>query len=267
MSSNPLVIGHRGAAVLFPENTMASFEAALHQISADMIEFDVQESKDKVPVVIHDDTLERTTNGLGRVSDHSLSELKKLDAGFRFNPSGYQTFPFRGKGLEIPTLEEVLRKFPDRGLAIEIKSRSKDLIRPILDLAARYGQTEKIVVGSLQDDVFLELEKIAPPFRLFTSKKKVIRLLAEYYIRRKRPKKEPSLVASMPVRSRYFDLKKKSWIDWLKSKNVAVYYWTVNDPALMEELVRRGADGLMSDDPGLLKKTLDRIAGIAPKGA
>src|ERR1700752_3879311 len=102
-----LVIAHRGNSAFFPENTLESFDQAV-AIGADALEFDVRLSRDGRAVVIHDATLERTTNGAGEVAALTVDELQRLDAGYRFTHDGGRTFPFRGRGLTIPTLEMVL---------------------------------------------------------------------------------------------------------------------------------------------------------------
>lgn len=260
----PLVIGHRGASALLPENTMESLKLAFNTHGADMIEFDVHLSRDGIPVVIHDETLERTTNGQGEVAKHTLKELKALDAGYWFDPAKSSDFSQRGRNIEIPTLEEVFQEFPGKKLAIEIKASSSELTRKVLDLVEKHNAVDRCTVGSLEDVVFQELRRIPAPTKIFTSRKAVLRLLAEYYLRRQSPRQDPKLVASLPVKNKFFDLKKNAWIDWLHRKNMTVYYWTVNDPELMLELARRGADGIMSDDPGLLKRTLARGCGTAP---
>src|SRR5574340_1218890 len=106
----PRVFGHRGAAALAPENTLPSFALAL-ALGADALELDVHGTRDGVIVVIHDDTLERTTKGQGAVRDHTWSALSQLDAGYHFTHDG-RTFPFRGQGVRLPTLDAVLQRFP-----------------------------------------------------------------------------------------------------------------------------------------------------------
>lgn len=109
----PLPIAHRGFRAKYPENTQAAFRGAL-QIQAGMVELDVAMSRDRALVVIHDDTLERTTNGFGRVKDHTLAELKQLDAGSWFSPHFSEE--------RIPTLRQVLELCRDKTLVnIEIK--------------------------------------------------------------------------------------------------------------------------------------------------
>lgn len=228
-----------------------------------MVEFDVHLSRDGFPVVIHDETLERTTNGQGEVAKHSLKELKALDAGYWFDPSKSSDFSQRARNIGIPTLEEIFQEFPGKKLAIEIKASSSELTRKVLDLVEKYNAVNLCTVGSLEDTVFQELRKIPAATKIFTSRQAAFRLLAEYYLRRRSPKQDSKLVASLPVENKFFDLKKKSWIDWLHNKNMSVYYWTVNNPELMMDLARRGADGIMSDDPGLLKRTLALGCGTA----
>ena len=118
-----LVVAHRGASVQAPENTMESFRLGV-EAGADAIELDVHLSQDGELAVIHDDTVDRTTDGVGHVAGLTMKALRKLDAGARFTDAGGAT-PFAGKGLTIPTLEEVLDWLPDDvGLVVEIKARA-----------------------------------------------------------------------------------------------------------------------------------------------
>jgi hypothetical protein len=112
LRGGPLLIGHRGAAGLVPENTMASFRDAVDRWAVDMIELDVRASADGHCVVIHDATVDRTTDGTGSVADLTLAELRELDAGYRFQDENRASIPFRGQGLGIPTIEEVLEELP-----------------------------------------------------------------------------------------------------------------------------------------------------------
>ena len=117
---NPLVMAHRGGQGLWPPNTLFAFERAV-EMGADILEMDIHASADGVLIVHHDDTVDRTTNGSGAIRDHTLTELKELDAGYHWSADGGETYPFRGKGMRIPTLEEVLEAFPKTRLNIDIK--------------------------------------------------------------------------------------------------------------------------------------------------
>src|SRR5437763_12173008 len=121
----PQVFAHRGGAALRPENTIAAFDHGL-ALGADGIEFDVHLSRDGVVVVHHDATLERTTNGRGRVAARTAAELAKLDAGYNFvaadaNHPGNASHPYRGRTRGIPTLRDVLRRYPSASVIVELK--------------------------------------------------------------------------------------------------------------------------------------------------
>jgi glycerophosphoryl diester phosphodiesterase len=117
-----LVVAHRGASVQAPENTMEAFRLGV-EAGADAIELDVHLTKDGQLAVIHDDTVDRTTNGAGSVAGFTIDELQRFDAGARFTKAAADT-PYAGKGLRIPTLPEVLDWLPDGvGLVVEIKAR------------------------------------------------------------------------------------------------------------------------------------------------
>ena len=117
-----LIIAHRGNSAFWPENTLASFEHGM-ALGADALEFDVRVSRDGHAMVIHDATLERTTNGSGRVSACALADLQRLDAGYHFTRDVGRTFPYRGRGITIPTLEQALATFPAVPIILEIKTR------------------------------------------------------------------------------------------------------------------------------------------------
>src|SRR5258706_10758218 len=115
----PRVFGHRGAAGEAPENTLVSFERAV-ACGADVFELDVHATRDGTIVVFHDPTLERTTDGMGALKERTWAELCELDAGYQWTVDG-RTFPFRGKGIRVPSLAELFARFPDACFNIEVK--------------------------------------------------------------------------------------------------------------------------------------------------
>ncbi len=126
----PLVFAHRGGSGLAPENTLAAFDHGL-SVGADGLELDVHLSRDGRPVVHHDVHLERTTDGTGPIAACSVEDLSRVDAGYRFCRDG--DFPFRGRGLCVPTLAEVLSRCPETRIIIELKNGSEALARAVLD--------------------------------------------------------------------------------------------------------------------------------------
>ena len=151
-------IAHRGFSGKYPENTLIAFKKAI-ELEADMIELDITLSKDKIPIVIHDDTLERTTNGNGKVRATASNKLKLLDAGSWKNPKFHEE--------RIPTLEEVLRliKKSKIDLNIEIKSSAFEkkhstscIELQTLNLIQKYKLMNRIVISSFESKILLRLQ-------------------------------------------------------------------------------------------------------------
>src|SRR5215510_6817363 len=116
----PRLFAHRGASGEAPENTVEAFRRAV-DAGVSYAELDVHATRDGQVVVIHDQTLERTTNGQGKVQEHTLAELQQLDAGYWFSADDGRQFPFRAAGVRVPTLAEVLRGSPELRFTVEIK--------------------------------------------------------------------------------------------------------------------------------------------------
>lgn len=151
-----MVIAHRGASAYAPENTLAAFDLAL-QMGACQLELDVQLTADEHIVVIHDDTVNRTTNAVGLVISYTLAALKDLDAGSWF---GTQFV-----GERILTLEEVLKRYKGRvHFHIEIKGQSPNLSSRTADLIRKYGMQEQVTITSFQKERLEEMRNYAPEF-------------------------------------------------------------------------------------------------------
>jgi len=232
-----------------PENTLEAFQVAVHECGAEMLEFDVHLSRDHVPVVIHDHTLQRTTNGIGFVGQKNYSELLKLDAGYHFDPDHKHHFPYRGKNLRIPSLEAVLNTFPTIPLAIEIKQNSKTLALAITQLLQKKGRLSDVIVGSKYDLVTQMIAREAPEMHRFCSRKEIAKLLIEKHAAKSPQTQNPSAVASTPCGffgARFAD---KTWIQFLHQKGMKAFFWTVNQPDQIQKLVELGADGIITDHP------------------
>ncbi len=263
----PLNIAHRGASAYLPENTIEAFALAFDKFKADMIEFDIHSAKDGIPVVIHDARLERTTGGRGYVSDYSLAELKKLDAGFCFSPSNDFRFPFRNKGLCIPAFEEVLSGFPDFFLAVEIKEKHPFLLHQVAALIQKYRAQERCIVGSKHDTISREMRARYSPMLRFLSQKEVIRAYFDFKTGKRNLEKDPSAVASMPFQNCGIRFDDKAFIDYLHERRIPSFFWTVNEPELMQALCLKKADGIITNDPGRFTELIARKSGAGPKDA
>ena len=245
-------VAHRGASGEAPENTLEAIRIAVEKYRVDRVEVDLCLTRDGVPVIFHDEILDRTTNGKGVVSEFTLEELKRLDAGFHFDPAARGAFPFRGKGVKIPTLEALLHEFPQTGFFLEIKDRGREIGRKILEVVERSGGNSRFVVGSFHGPTMRAFRRLAEgKVETFLAEDEVIFAYLVWKLGFKKFKM-PGRFASLPRAKFGFPLDSASWIEFLHRQGVRVYFWTVNERSEMEELVRRGADGLITDYPDRL---------------
>lgn len=246
-------VAHRGASAEAPENTLPAFELAFNKYRSDRVEMDLRLARDGVPVVFHDETLERVTNGCGRVRGFSLHEIQSLDAGFRFDPRGRGEFPFRGKGVKISTLEEILAAFPGGKFFLEIKDRGPEIGKKILEALRRSGRNQECVVGSFHGPTMRAFRRLAGnTVETFLAEDEVILAQAAFRLGWGRVKLSGRF-ASLPRTKYGFSLDGPRWIEFLHRKGVRVYYWTMNEVSEMKELIRRGADGILTDYPDRLQ--------------
>ena len=140
---------------------MAAFQRAV-DLGIEYIELDVHASEDGQIMVIHDATIERTTNGLDAVNNYSLAALRQLDAGYRFSPDGGKTLPFRASGVVIPSLEEVLSNFSNVKFTVEIKQSDPPIEEQVITLVTDCGKADDVIIASEHDAVLARSRKLAP---------------------------------------------------------------------------------------------------------
>lgn len=238
------VIAHRGSSAEAPENTLAAFEAAV-QRGADAFELDVRLTADGAPVVIHDATLDRTTDRLGPVSAHTLANLRSVDAGWQFSPDAGRTHPYRGRDARIPTLGEVLWAFPRMAMLIEIKEpAAQDAVRRVL---VQEGAVERCVVASEQREALTSFDE--PPFVRGASSAEIAALYWAVMLRRRPPAVRYRLL-SVPERYRGLTVPTRSFIAAARARDCPVHVWTVDSPQTAVKLWRRGVAGVVTNVPG-----------------
>lgn len=257
------VIAHRGDSAHAPEDTMESLRQGA-ALGADAIEFDVRLSRDAQVVVIHDPTVDRTTDGSGSVAGLTLAELRRLDAGFRFTRDGGRTFPFRGRGVAIPTLEEVLEAFPSLPFILEIKTPAASAATKLL--LERHGAHSRCLVGSFDDAA-------VAPFRgsriaYSASSDEVIRLYARALLPGG-PRRLPYQALCIPPSYHGLPLPVRRFARMARSAGgVCTHVWTVDDPARAAHFSRGGVNGIISNDPAAILASVGRIpAGRHPSPA
>jgi len=256
-SSPPLLIAHRGGGGLAPENTLAAFESAARDWGADMIELDVRRTADGACVVIHDPTVARTTDGSGEVAALTLAELRRLDAGYRFTPDGGRTFPFRGQGVRIPTIEEVLERLPHLRLTVEVKTGSAQA--GLFAAIARTAAHRRVIVGGMHDADRTAFRGYAGAWS--ASSEQLRRWYIAHRLHLARCAPPPAPVVQMCEVWGGRRLVTPRLLRDLHRKGVQVHVWTVNDEADMRRLLDWGVDGIMSDYPDRLARVLHEQSG------
>ena len=238
-----LNIAHRGGGRLRPEETLVAFENAL-AVGADVLEFDLHASLDDVVVAIHDETVDRTTGGTGTVRNLSFEALRALDAGYNYTPDDGATFPYRGMGLTIPTLDEILTAFPDAYYLIELKQNHPSIVDAVVASLTAHDALERVVLASFSLDTIAEVRAAAPTAMTALSLPEMVDLNANLDNPEYTP---PAGFVQSP-----WDLTSAELVDFAHAKGLKVHPWTVNDAATMTTLIDRGVDGIMTDDPALL---------------
>ncbi|HXG85816.1 MAG TPA: glycerophosphodiester phosphodiesterase [Pyrinomonadaceae bacterium] len=251
--ARPLAIAHRGGAGLFPENTLYAFERAA-DLGVDVIEIDVRSTSDGTLVVIHDATVERTTDGSGRVVEMTLDRLKRLDAGYRFSPDGGKTFPLRQSGVTIPTLREVFTAFPAMRFNIEPKQSAPSIIKPLCSIIREHKMIDKSVVGSFTQAVIDDFRRECPEVATSASTTEVAKFLGLYKAGLSKSFSPAMKALQIPE----FAGVGKEFVAAARARNLQVHLWTINETADMKRLLDMGVDGIMTDYPDRLLELLGR---------
>jgi glycerophosphoryl diester phosphodiesterase len=255
-TKGPLAMAHRGGAGLWPENTMLAFERA-RDLGVDVIETDVHSTADGVLVVLHDATLERTTDGAGPVGALTLAQLKKLDAGFRWSADGGKTFPWRGRGLTVPTLDEVFTRLSGMRFNVEPKQESPSVVKPLCRAIRGKRMADKVTIGAFRQGVLDEFRKECPEVKTSAGPAEVAEFLRAS--RNGGTTGELKFMAlQVPESVMGVRVLTRSFVESAHARALQVHAWTVNDAEDMRRLVELGVDGIMTDYPDRLLSVLGR---------
>lgn len=250
-AENPLRFAHRGSRELWPENTWVGFDAAVEDLGYVYIETDVQVTKDGVVVVFHDDTLERTTNGVGPIADWNWEDLVHLDAAYSFSPDG-DSFPLRGTGVRISSLEATFARYPEARFNIDLKAKGSEW--SVADVIIRTRRQESVLVGSFADRRLARFRRItkrsvatsAGPqaaMSMYAASRvgKTVHLAPDAY--------------QLPTRIRGAAVDQKL-VDAVHDAGAHIHTWTVNDGSEMNRLLDLGVDGIITDRPDILNEVV-----------
>lgn len=255
---HPIAMAHRGSQTLWPENTMIAFQGAI-DLGFRYLETDIRATRDGVLVACHDPTLERTTDGSGPVVEHTFEDLQQLDAGYGFSPE--HDHPQRGRGVRIPTLDELLLSFPHVILTLDLKAGGIEA--PLHDLIARRKAWDRVIVGSFRDRRLRRFRTIAEG-RVATSSgpAETARFLTA--ARTGRATRMQADALQVPARAGPIQVVTERTVRAAHESGKQVHVWTVNDRERMVELLDLGVDGIITDRPDVLRDVMQQRGSGGP---
>lgn len=263
LAGAPLLIAHRGGSGLAPENTLAAFRQAVDDWDADMIELDVHATADGECVVIHDPTVDRTTDGTGRVATMTLAELRRLDAGYRFTPDQGKTYPFRGRGVRIPTIDEVLEALPGIRLTVELKVGAAQA--PLFEAIRRHGAEDRVIVAAEHESSRTLFGGFRGPSS--ASSRQVLHFYILHRLGLSRFWRPPVVAVQIPEKWKGRQLLTPRLVRAFHGRGMAVHIWTVNEVDAMARLLDWGVDGIVTDRPDRLADLLTARGSRPPAPA
>jgi glycerophosphoryl diester phosphodiesterase len=258
-----MLVAHRGGSGLAPENTMLAFRMATEVWWADMLEMDARLTRDGHVVVIHDATVDRTTEESGPVAELTLAEIQSLDAGYRFR-DGAGGNPFRGVGAAVPTLEEVLVTFPDVWINVECKEPA--VAGPLAALVSRHGAEQRVLVAAEHESSRRGARAHAGPWGASLSQGLLFWLL--HFVPGGSPYSPKADILQVPEVWKGLRVVTRRFVREAHRLNLPVQVWTVDRAEDMRRLLGWGVDGIQTDRPDVLSRLLTELVGRpVPPGA
>jgi glycerophosphoryl diester phosphodiesterase len=247
----PFGVAHRGSRLLWPENTLTAFQGAV-DLGYRYLETDVHRTRDGVLIAFHDDTLDRTTDGTGRVTERSWEELSALDAAYHFAP--HEGYPRRGTGIRIPSLDEVFEAFPTIRLILDLKEPGFEAA--LADYLRVKGLEDQVIVGAFSDTRLARFRK-ASGGRVATSSGPAETVALWTAARFGRNLRTRADALQIPEDFAFIALPDRKLVAAAEAGGRQVHVWTVNDPDHMARLLDTGVHALITDRPDLLKQLME----------
>mgnify|MGYP001940125225 CR=1 FL=1 len=254
--NQPLVIAHRGGARIAPEGTLEAMDKSV-ELGVGVLEFDVHLTEDEELVVIHDDTVDRTTNGSGLVNEMSLDEIQELDAGYTFQDEDDE-FSYRDQGVYIPSLREVFERYPDELYLIEIKDTNRpdlydEAIQKLWALIQKFDMHEQVTVGSFTHGILERFQEVSDgQVAIGAGESEATGFVVKSLLRLNGLNDTEAASLQLPTEQLGIDLTRPFIRETAHQKEMHVYYWTINDEDEMIDLINKEVDGIMTDYPDVL---------------
>jgi glycerophosphoryl diester phosphodiesterase len=248
----PIAIAHRGGSEQAPENTLEAFGEAV-ALGYRYLETDAHVTRDGAVVAFHDPSLDRVTDRRGAIAALSIAEVETADAGHVFTLDGGRSFPFRGRGVRIPRLEELLVRWPE--VRINIDPKADECVEPLVALIDRLGAWDRVGFGAFSDRRLRRVRALSGG-RACTSMGPRAVAVARVAASRGRMPRQGADCVQVPLRSGPLPIVTARFVDAAHRAGLPVHVWTVNDESAMHDLLDLGVDGIMTDRPRLLRDVL-----------
>lgn len=256
---HPIRFAHRGSCILWPENTMAAFQGAV-DLGYRYIETDIHVTRDGTIVTFHDHRLDRLTDGSGQIGNWEWKELRKLDAAYNFNPEA--DYPLRGKGVQIPSLEEVMTTFPNIMLNIDLKQKGIEQI--LADFIQRHNFSDRVLVASFHDRRTRRFRKITSRAGIKVATSAGLWNAIAFWVlsRFKQVFNIHADALQVPYRMKGVTVVDKKMAEAAHEAGKHIHVWGVNEKEEMHALLELGVDGIITDRPDLLDEVIHSIPNI-----
>ena len=253
----PLIIAHQGGNQIGPDETLYTYEKAV-ALGVDILEGDLHITADGVLVLIHDESVDRTTNGSGLVEKMTLTELKELDAAYWWSIDDGETYPHRSQGITVPTLAELFDAFPGYSVNLEIKKTERSIAQPLCALLREYEMQDKTLIASFHDERMAEFREVCPEVATSGSKGEVTKFVILNYAFLGGLYSPTEYALQVPERDSGILIVRPGFISGANSRNMQVHIWTPNTAEELQHFIDLGVDGIITDRPDILMELLNR---------
>ena len=251
----PLVIAHAGSE-LYPHDTLFALKEYA-AMEVDVLEMDLHMTADGEIILIHDHTVDRTTDGSGDVREMTLEEVQALDAGWYWTKDD-QSYPFRGQGIIIPTLEEVFETFPDYPMIIEIKQDSPTMAAPLCELIRGYGMENKVMVASSREIAMQEFRRYCPEVATSATREEVRQFVIRGFLLMGGTVSPEYEALHVPEEDGGIPIVTRLFLWFAHNRNLQVHIWTINEADEIQRFIDMGVDGIMTDRTDTMLEILGR---------
>ena len=250
--NNVLVFAHQGGEAIRPTNTMIAFQHSV-DLGTDVLDTDIHMTRDGELILLHDETVDRTSDGTGAVRDLTLDEIRQFDFGYNFSTDNNQTFPFRGQGQGIVTVEEFFVEFPDTRLGIEIKQTAPEAAVKLCDLITEFGYQDQVLVGSFTQNNMTIFRENCPTVATSGTESEVRKFYISQFVGLSGFYSAPFDALQVPERQNNVPILTGRFARTAKKQNLKIIPWTIDETEDFERLTTDfDIDGINTNYPDRL---------------